>query len=513
MKPVLFSVLVLLAAAPANASDIFLTIGGGYSPQGNQASLEANVQFLQDVLAEEYASPPKHQIYFADGFDKGKDLQVAAKKQPLTAARLIAGLHSTRSRGGASVFYRNHQVEQITGATKPENIESGLREAASQLKPGDRLFVYVTAHGSSAKGDDPFNTTIDCWNRKKITSQQLSRWLDEVHRDVPVIMVMAQCYCGGFAHSIFEEGDRSKGLANGIRTGFFAQQHNLAAAGCRPDIDNDEEYSSFFWGALVGRSRNGRAIGSVDLNGDGLTSFAEAHAYTVLASNTIDIPLRASEALLREYAVPDNAKGQTGSDADQKKKSQERLLDRLREDTGTISDLVATARTDTRELISALVDRLGLSMDMGVNEAVDAWGKEQDAFRTARRATYRGRSKRAVAGREELKEEIFIVWPELADKENWQKSELLNKKNRDGFLEELKLLPSFATYEKTLKQREQAAAVAESAELTQIKSRRLIETLLSVSLARRLPDVAPPEIVERYEQMVKIEESGLGFQD
>ena len=34
---------ILLAARTSNAIDHIWTIGGGYSPEGNQASLEANV--------------------------------------------------------------------------------------------------------------------------------------------------------------------------------------------------------------------------------------------------------------------------------------------------------------------------------------------------------------------------------------------------------------------------------------------------------------------------------------
>ena len=35
---------------------------------------------------------------------------------------------------------------------------------------------------------------------------------------------------------------------------------------------------------------------------NGTVSFAEAHAYAVIASNTIDIPLRTSDVLLKTYS-------------------------------------------------------------------------------------------------------------------------------------------------------------------------------------------------------------------
>jgi hypothetical protein len=69
------------------SKDYVVTIGGGFSPQGNQASLEANVLFFNQVLQEQSTkdkSRPtpelKHQVYFADGFDPKSDLQIIAPK-------------------------------------------------------------------------------------------------------------------------------------------------------------------------------------------------------------------------------------------------------------------------------------------------------------------------------------------------------------------------------------------------------------------------------------------------
>src|SRR5690606_2207650 len=122
-----------------------------------------------------------------------------------------------------------------------------------QMAEGDRLLVYVTAHGDESKGRNRYNTSISCWDGESITAREFEAWLEDVPSEVPVILVMAQCYCGGFAHTIFRNAQSDDGLSGRLRVGFFAQQHDLPAAGCRPDIENDEEYSSFFWGAFVQR--------------------------------------------------------------------------------------------------------------------------------------------------------------------------------------------------------------------------------------------------------------------
>src|SRR5260221_442632 len=68
-----------LTASSAEARDYFLTIGGGYDPTGNQASLEENVLQYQKLLDHERPDHPQHDIYFADGDDPQRDVQYEDK--------------------------------------------------------------------------------------------------------------------------------------------------------------------------------------------------------------------------------------------------------------------------------------------------------------------------------------------------------------------------------------------------------------------------------------------------
>ena len=38
-----------------------------------------------------------------------------------------------------------------------------------------RLIVYVTAHGTPGAKDDSFDTSIDCWDSKKITARDCTK--------------------------------------------------------------------------------------------------------------------------------------------------------------------------------------------------------------------------------------------------------------------------------------------------------------------------------------------------
>src|SRR5580700_11049376 len=65
--PLLVVALLACRAQTLIATDYFLTIGGGYNPSGNQASLEANVVFFQQILDDKHRGSRRHDIYFADG--------------------------------------------------------------------------------------------------------------------------------------------------------------------------------------------------------------------------------------------------------------------------------------------------------------------------------------------------------------------------------------------------------------------------------------------------------------
>ncbi len=516
----------LMGCGPVlRAADYFLTIGGGYSPTGNQASLEANVVFFQQILDEKHRQSRSHDIYFADGHDAAADLQVLATKKPqqtkLPATEVLASLH--RRRGAEQVEYRNHRVPNVAGPLDPALIRASLEKIAKTARTGDRLIVYVTAHGSPGGKDDSYNTTIDCWNDKKITAREFTKWLNELPSGVPVLMVMAQCYCGGFAHTIFDNLDESKGLAPQLRAGFFAQQHNLMAAGCRPDIDNDDEFSSYFWGAIVGRSRTGVPVDGADIDKNGVISFAEAYAHAVTASRTIDIPLRTSDILLRTYSrmAKDLTSPAAGSDAkavadkdsepDAKPTSpatpdETRPQPNLSSLTGPLQSFVDRGCPVAGRIVTALGKELGFAMADDVAAVVTAY----DEHRRNGRAPGRGNRRRNGSGHRELLQEITEKWPELGEARKWEDSPLLRSDNQEQLLAELNVLPSWKTYDQRRRQVEETGDQAERHELREVKFRRLINTLEVIVLDNNLPLVATSEVVERYRQMIALEESTLG---
>ncbi len=497
------ALLVFVLHSLGFGKDYLLTLGGGYAPSGNQASLEANVLFFQEVVRVRHPSPTQHQIFFADGFDDNEDLQTLAPK-PKAISSAIELLNNVFDLDRERVLYRDHRVPDIHGALNPSAIRMGLEELAKNLTDRDRLIIYVTAHGSAGKGKDLFNTSITCWDKKSLSMKTFSEWLDQVPESVPVVMIMAQCYCGGFANTIFADGDPVSGLAHGLRVGFFAQRHDLPAAGCRPDIENDEEYSSYFWGAFMGRSRTGKIIENVDCNDDGRISFAEAHAYAVVASQTIDIPLKSTETFLRQFSRIAGYETTRPLSVDETGQSNPKESD-LFYLAGTVDEISLLGTPEQRRMVIGLTKRLDIPLSSDVSEVFLLSEKQHQLFRQTRRSGRRGRG----SSRRNLRTEIIAQWPELEVTERWSTLEFLKPNTSEVFLDQLRELPSYAAYQKNQEDRLKASETAMEVELQDVLFRRLIHSLETIVYAQNLPFVASPEEIQKYQSMIAIEESFL----
>ena len=219
---ILFATIALaFTASPVHAKDFLLTIGGGYSPSGNQASIERNVVYYQRVLAQQGLGEIPHHVLFADGDDPSHDVQVVDATTIPEANRLMAEFFGSRNDLGLS--YRNHQVTGVKNRTSPATIRDWFTTTGTTMQEGDRLLLYVTAHGNrSTTRNLPYNTTISLWNRQKITAVELSQLLDGLPRGVQVVTFMVQCHAGGFARFLYKDTDANRGFVEQQRVGFFA---------------------------------------------------------------------------------------------------------------------------------------------------------------------------------------------------------------------------------------------------------------------------------------------------
>ncbi|MFK7820760.1 MAG: hypothetical protein AB8G99_18725 [Planctomycetaceae bacterium] len=481
MHKYLLLALTLLSTAceESRSRDFFLTIGGGYAPSGNQASLENNVLYVQRFMQRQALE--KNDIFFADGTNPSADLEVMDPKSVPKANRLMAEFFgSTRNLG---LSYRNHRVPNVRGGTNPKNVQNWFQTVGPTMQRGDRLIVYVTAHGSGSRDQrNTHETTIAMWNNSAMKMTEFVGLLDKLPQDVDVIVVMVQCHAGGFARFIFNGGNPKAGLSPQRRVGFFATVHDRQAAGCTPEVDETTyvEYSTYFWAAISGKDRTGKPVTRPDYNKDGEVSLEEAHAYTVLTADTIDLPLKSSGEFLTQHG----RYGRPGGN--------------LLTDDAVYADVLAVASPAQRAVLNGLSEQLGLSGEERV----------MNAFEVTRRGN-RGRRRGRTQTRSpafELKRKIAAAvrrkWPSLANVMNPKAIELLTTRSAE-FIRAIEGHPDYRRY------RELADRPAVNEQKKRVKYERFLRTVDNVIFAENLKREGKTELFSQYESIVAAERQPL----
>jgi len=484
-------VLVFLCAENVVADDYFLTIGGGYSPGGNQVSLEKNVLFFQRLLAEQGTSKNFRDVYFADGNSPRRDLQFSEPDAVPKPNRLMG--RTLLNEGHIDFKYRSHRVPGVRGASTYKNIESWFQEVGSKLKSGDRLLIYATAHGGkSGKKEEPYNTQLFTFESDPVKMKDAAGRLAALPKGVSVVFVMVQCYAGGFNHVIFNEGNPAKGMAKRNICGFFATTHDRPAAGCTADIKeaNYQEYSTFFWAAIGGKTRTGESIAMPDYDKDGRVSFEEAHAYVLLTSDAVDIPTKTSGAFLRHFSnTKDNG------------------WPNLVNSDSSYETFIKLASPTERAVLDGLSKQLGLSGSKriaGTREVIKTLDK--------RRGELDAEGKKIAGRANQLKgaiaKSIRARWPELTNLLNPKATELLTVKS-DEFVKTVESNKDYKEFAGLLVKLKEIKKKKFDLERRRAKCQRFFRTSENVALAANLSKVAAPKIQRRYDQLLLAERRSL----
>lgn len=367
---------VTSADAPADAATMppidsarlhAVLVNGGGTRAGNYQSHILHVRSLLAVLAA--ARVPKDQItvFASDGEDPGADLAVR-ELAPDGEGWLLDGtaLEATLAR---PMEYVSTSIPGYTlNPATPEALRAWFATAGKRIPAGDTLLFFVTDHGTPNR-DEPTNTRISMWGDKQSLSvRELQETFADLDSDVRVVMLMSQCFSGGFAHlATHGAAADPDALPTGEVCGYFASTHERPAYGCYPENLGAENV-----GYAV------RFIESLAANG----SFPAAQAHALVHDRTPDVPLRTSdvqlERLLERVAKAQGATLDAYADdllreawRDPARFEPEiRLLDRLGQSVGFASPRTLTEVDGRLAQLPAVSDSIG-------NHA-DAWGESLD---------------------------------------------------------------------------------------------------------------------------------------
>jgi hypothetical protein len=506
-----------------------LIAGGGYSPSGNQISLESNVKYFRKVMEMLDLRKAETRTLFADGRDKGRDLQYAdpAFRIPEANGILAELVGSTRGLGHQ---YRSNELNS-DGSALLADLDKWFDSTAK--KPGKEALIYFTGHGGKGDKKTPDNTTAHLWSGQKIKVRDFVKRLDKLPKNMPVTLVMVQCYSGGFANVIFKDGDPKKGMSDHARAGFFATVQDRVAAGCTPDIreKNYKEYSTSFWEALCGESRVGDPVDKPDFDGDGRTSYAEAHAHVILTSDTIDVPIKTSGAFLRKFSKtsqPKAKKPEKKSDSnatvtkacDEKIKSEEGEKPKeeteakkedgkeSKEDWLTVEShfdkILEVASPFDRAVLEGLSKQLGLKGENRAKSASDLTKKLEDG-----RKAFAEKKKKSDEERKRIKTklsgQIRKRWPEVGNPYHPMVRRLLRSKESKELFEMVNKEDEWGKYKKAKSESAGLEKKRFELERKKVKCMRFRRVLENVVLEVNLPLVAEKKTLTRYKELCKLE--------
>ena len=357
--------------APAQPALDWLAIGGGGTPDSNEASIEADL-----ALGLEVFGAPKA-LLFAGGPDT-KSVQVRDKEYPKDDLRQRLGaLFAPRS--GRDAKYRETTLS-VTAASTRDNVLATLR---AETQSGGPLLVFLNGHGNM--GEEPAQNLWSSWGNDVVTVAEF----EDALGPRPTVWVATTCFSGGFAEMAFDEADSSRRKApSGPRCGVFSSPSDLESSGCDPDPDrrNHEGYAKHFFNALRGRDKEGAALplADLDLDGDGRISLLEAHTRVRIATESIDVPTTTSERWLREVTRDDELE-----------------IGALPEDLGLVEDLAVAKALSAR---LKLKPEQALEGYIAVDEYLASVQKEADEALLIEDEAYR-----------EVTGALLSRWPSLDD--------------------------------------------------------------------------------------------------
>jgi hypothetical protein len=495
-----------------------LVLGGGYSPSGNQVSLESNVKYFRNIRNEIGLGNAHTHTYFADGKDNGRDLQFFDPKFNIPQINLVFAELFGKTKGIANQ-YRSNQLTP-DGPSSIKSVDNWFN-LQKKLIGSQKNIIYFTGHGGKGTNKTQYDTTAYLWDNAKLKVSDFVKKLDHLPMQQSTILIMVQCYSGGFANVLFQDGDPKKELSKHTRAGFFSTIQSRVAAGCTPDIreENYQEYSTSFWEALSGKSRMGKDIIKPDFNNDGKTSLLEAHSYVSINSNTIDVPIKTSDILLRKF-LPEEFKPKkiikkTTSIMEKYlpklfKNDNPTLkqLEKIELSTITKTDLLRLANPEEKAVFLGLSQKLGLNQnipDKEIKSLSEKLKKERDEIQKKKKIALDLKNKH----RDSLRKKLLSQYPESSNPYHPTTVFILSTNQKNKVLE---IVKKDQIWEKLMSEKSKVESFESerfTIEKREVKIMRLKKCMENIILAYKLSQLPSLDQNKRYNKLLELERTCL----
>jgi len=352
-----------------------LLVGGGPDKENNTAQIEEHLRFVTGLVP---ASAGRI-VLFADGKPGSRNLSYSDSAR-LSAGQRALDILLPNDGLGAKVLTRTPVLGAgLDGASRLGSIQRAFGRLASMSdKTGPPVLLYFAGHGSQAQ-DKQKSSLYNLWGDENLDPSTLLGQIDTLPPRVPITLVMAQCFSGGFANVLFRKANPDLALNSRLIAGFFASESDREAAGCGTETNSPlyQDFSSYFFGALSGRDKLGRRIEGADYDGHGRVSCYDAYCYALIHDESIDTPVCTSMIYLRRFAnIPNTVifRSAWRTVLDAATPAQRAVLNALSVKLGL----------DGEERLLTAYDQLMFSDPMGQPAQVHAYREAQDRLNTVR---------------------------------------------------------------------------------------------------------------------------------
>ena len=478
-------------AAPRAAALRVLLVGGGPDPGNNQAAIESNVRYVSRLVPDKSSCT----TLFADGNLRRPTVLFydSASSNPM-GERILQMLLDDEDDGSGG--YRAPRLgTRLHGPSSKAAIAKAFT-SLSQPAAKTPVLLYFTGHGEQNKKDIA-NNYYNLWGSDSLSVRELSQQIARLPADVPVTLVMVQCYSGAFGNVLFAGGDPKAAPISRDVAGFFASTPDRMAAGCTPEVDESEyhDFTSYFFAALTGRDRVGRRVTGVDYNRDGRVGMDEAFYYTLANDRSIDVPVNTSDVFLRRFVtVPE-----------------EQLLSTRYATVRLWATAAQRAALDTLSKRAKLTreDRLleaftRLSKQASASRGIEGWFS-QDSGEDAE--LYAEQYERYEKARQAAYNRVVQRWPAL--KRTNSKEYAAARKAAIAHLEREQKAGQLKDLWSSEQQVRAAYNAAEARELESAYTLRFLRLCRSVALARHLREHGPQNVKARFARLLAAEAKSL----
>jgi hypothetical protein len=369
-----------------------LLVGGGPDKEDNTAQIEEHLRYVTSLVAPS----PGRIVLFADGKTGSKNLSYTDSTH-LSPAQQALDVLLPNDGLGAKVMTRTPQIgAPLDGPSQLLAITRAFhRIAGASGKDASPVLVYFAGHGSQSDEEDDKNkaSLYDLWGDDDLDPPTLAKEIETLPPRVPVVLVMAQCFSGGFGNVIYKKASVSAGPGDRQIIGFFAAENDREAAGCGTETNSPlyQDFSSYFFGALSGRDKLGHKIDGADYAGEGRVTFHDAWCYALIHDQSIDTPVCTSLVYLRDATnLPDSTIYTT-----------------------PWSEIVKSATPAEKAALDQLSTRLGLTGEQRLLAAYDRYMFEDPVGRPEQFHTYHDAQDKLASLRKSCLDGLFAKWPAL----------------------------------------------------------------------------------------------------